>query len=254
MDQPVGVLDPAADGQGGEHDGQVGFDGVAFAVVDGPGLQVALGHPERLLDLEQLVVGADHELRGDGGAVGAGPQVGDVALQPGQGAGFLLELPVDLSGAAGQLDEPVALDRGLPGDGLLGLVDLLVDAAQGPPGPVGPVLVVDDLVAAAAVRPGGPRLGEDVPVRDVLAGVLAPPLRDQVGDVRDPRAEDERQARRPRSAFWFASDTMPASATTVTSGQLVRGHERLDHRQHGLGLGLVALERADHEREPVLRR
>ena len=34
-------------------------------------------------------------------------------------------------------------------------------------------------------------------------------------------------------------------------GQVVRGHERLDDRQHGLGLGLVALEGADHEREPV---
>jgi hypothetical protein len=29
-----GVLDPAADGQGGEDDGEVGFDGVALAVVD----------------------------------------------------------------------------------------------------------------------------------------------------------------------------------------------------------------------------
>ncbi|MQA85443.1 MAG: DUF2848 domain-containing protein, partial [Streptosporangiales bacterium] len=34
------VLDPAADGQGGEHDREVGFDRVAFVVVDGPGLQV----------------------------------------------------------------------------------------------------------------------------------------------------------------------------------------------------------------------
>ena len=72
-DRPAGlVLDPAADGQGGEHDGQVGFDGVALVVVDRPGLQVVLGHAERLLDLEQPVVGADHELRGDRGAVGAG--------------------------------------------------------------------------------------------------------------------------------------------------------------------------------------
>jgi hypothetical protein len=46
-DGPAGlVLDPAADGQGGEDDGQVGFDGVALAVLDGSGLQVALGHPE----------------------------------------------------------------------------------------------------------------------------------------------------------------------------------------------------------------
>jgi hypothetical protein len=31
--------------------------------------------------------------------------------------------------------EPVALDRGLPGDGFLGFGDLLVNAAQGSPGP-----------------------------------------------------------------------------------------------------------------------
>jgi hypothetical protein len=49
------------------------------AVVDRAGLQVALGHPEGLLDLEQLVVGADDELGGDRGAVRAGPQVGGVA-------------------------------------------------------------------------------------------------------------------------------------------------------------------------------
>jgi pimeloyl-ACP methyl ester carboxylesterase len=42
-DRPAGlVLDPAADSQGGEHNGQVGFDRVALAVVDGPGLQVVL--------------------------------------------------------------------------------------------------------------------------------------------------------------------------------------------------------------------
>ena len=98
---------------------------------------------------------------------------------------------VDGVGAAGQGDEPVALDRSLACDGFLGPGDLLVDAAQRAAGPVGLVLVVDDLVAAAAARPGGPRLGEDLPVGDVLAGVLAaPPLHD-VGLAGDLRAEDE---------------------------------------------------------------
>jgi hypothetical protein len=78
------------------------------------------------------------------------------------------------------VEQPVPLDRGVPGKGPLGLADLLIDAAQRAAGPVGLVLVVDDLVAAAAVRPGGPRLGEHVPVRDVLARVLAPPLHDHV--------------------------------------------------------------------------
>ncbi len=70
LDGPAdGLLDPAADGQGGEHDGQVGVDGLAPVVVDGPGLQVMLGHPERFFDPPQVVVGADHELGGDRGAV-----------------------------------------------------------------------------------------------------------------------------------------------------------------------------------------
>ena len=150
---------------------------------------------EGSLDLEELVVGADHELGGHWRAVRTRPQVRDVALQPGQGAGLLLEVPVDLPGAAGQLDEPVPLDRRIPGDGLLGLADLLAGAAHGAAGSVSLVLVVDDLVAAPAARPGRPGLGEDVPVGDLLAGMLAPPPGHYVGDVRDPGPEDERQAR-----------------------------------------------------------
>jgi hypothetical protein len=38
--QPVCALDPAADGEGCEDDGEVGFDGVALAVVDRPGPRV----------------------------------------------------------------------------------------------------------------------------------------------------------------------------------------------------------------------
>jgi hypothetical protein len=71
-----GLLDPAADGQGGEHDGQVRLDRVAQVVVDRSGSQVVFRHSERLLDLDQPVVGADDELRGDRAAVGAGGQGG----------------------------------------------------------------------------------------------------------------------------------------------------------------------------------
>lgn len=63
--------DPAADCQGGEHDGQVCLDGVAFAVVDGAGLAGRFGHLEGALDLEEAVAGADREVRGDGCAVWA---------------------------------------------------------------------------------------------------------------------------------------------------------------------------------------
>jgi hypothetical protein len=46
-DRPAGPrFDPAADGQGGEDYGRVGFDRVALVVVDGAGLQVALGQPD----------------------------------------------------------------------------------------------------------------------------------------------------------------------------------------------------------------
>jgi hypothetical protein len=55
------VFGPAADGQGGEHDREVGFDAVPLVVVERPGLQVVLEPPEGLLDLEQPVVGADRE-------------------------------------------------------------------------------------------------------------------------------------------------------------------------------------------------
>jgi len=52
-DRPAGrLLDPAADGHGGEHDCQVRFDGLALVGVDGPGLQIAFGHAEGFLDLE----------------------------------------------------------------------------------------------------------------------------------------------------------------------------------------------------------
>ena len=76
-------------------------------------------------------------------------KVGDVALDPGQGPGLGFELAVDALHGAVEGDEPVPLDRGQPGDGLRGLGDLLVGAAQGAPCPVGLVLVVDDLVTGA---------------------------------------------------------------------------------------------------------
>ena len=57
--QPGAVLDLAGHGQCGEHDRQVGLDRVAGAVEHRPGPQVGLGHPEGLLDVPQVVVGAD---------------------------------------------------------------------------------------------------------------------------------------------------------------------------------------------------
>jgi hypothetical protein len=70
-DRPAGaLLDEPADRERGEHDAEVGVDGLALVVVDRPGGQVVLGHAKRGFDREQPVVGADDELGGDGCAVG----------------------------------------------------------------------------------------------------------------------------------------------------------------------------------------
>jgi hypothetical protein len=46
-------LEVTGHGQGGEHDGQVGFDRVVGVMEDRPGFQVGLAHPERGFDLPQ---------------------------------------------------------------------------------------------------------------------------------------------------------------------------------------------------------
>jgi hypothetical protein len=124
-DGPAGaVFDQAGDREGGEDDGQVRVDRLAFVVVDRPGGQVVFGYPERLLDVVEPVVGVEHELRRRVG------DVRDVALEAGQGAGFGFQFAVDGLGGAGEPDEPVPFDRGLAGDGFLGLGDLFVDPAR----------------------------------------------------------------------------------------------------------------------------
>ena len=82
-------------------------------------------------------------------------------------------------------------------------------------------------------------------------GVLPAPLRDLVGDVGDLHAEDERQARGLDRLLVRLGDH-PRVRDDGDVGQPVGGHELLDDRQHGLGLGPVALEGGDHQREPVL--
>jgi len=55
----------------------------------------------------------------------------------------------------------------------------------------------------------------------------------------------------PRSpAGWLRKSSLgrPRRSRREAAG----GHERLDDRQHRLGLGLCSPERADHERAPVL--
>ena len=171
LDGPAGgLLDPVRDRHRGEHDGQVGLDGVLLAVIDRPGSQVGLGHAEGPLDLEQAPVGADDLL---GVRVG---QVGDVGLPPRQGFRFLLQFPVDRASAAGELDEPVALERGLAGDSGLGLGDLGLDALERAPAAVVGVLVERRDVFALGRGAAGPPRGQREPVGYILVGVVLAPL------------------------------------------------------------------------------
>jgi hypothetical protein len=92
------------DRQHGEHDRQVGLDGFAFVVVDGPGLQVVFGHAEALVDAPQLVVGVDDQRGADVG------EIGGVAPARGQAAVFGLQVAVDALGRSDAPTRPFAAD------------------------------------------------------------------------------------------------------------------------------------------------
>jgi hypothetical protein len=203
------------------------------------------------LDAPELMLGADYEVRSDRCPIRAGREVGEIALDPGQDPGLGLEFAVDALDRAVQAMNRFRLTGASPATAFCGLGDLLIDPAQRPPGPVGPVLVVNPLVTTFRGRPGGPGLDEHMPVGDVLARVLTPPLVHHVGDVGDLHAEDERQALGLDGLLVGLGDH-PGVCDDGDIGQLAGSHERLDGRQHRLGLGLVPLKGADHERKPVL--
>lgn len=78
--------------------------------------------------------------------------------------------------------------------------------------------------------------------------MVTPPGRDHVGDVGDAGAEDERQpGGLDRRAVRLRDHAGVGDDGDVT--QPVGGHERCDDREHGGGLGFVAFERLDHQRE-----
>jgi hypothetical protein len=83
--------------------------------------------------------------------------------------------------------------------------------AQGAAATVGVVLAVGDLVSAAGgfLRPDDrPELGEDLPVGEVLAGVLAPPLGGYLGTsgMRVPRMKESQAS---STACRLASEIIP---------------------------------------------
>lgn len=120
-------------------------------------------------------------------------EVGRVALPTGQCASLGLQLAVDALGGAGEGDEPVAFDRCLPVDGVLGLGHLFIDTVQTAPGPILTKLVVDDPIedAAGLLATGGrPRLGQHELIGHRLRGVCGVPFADDVGQERDAGAQD----------------------------------------------------------------
>ena len=56
---PGGVLDAVGYGRRGYHYGQVSPGSLTLVVVDRPGLQVVLAHPEGRLDVPQFVIRGD---------------------------------------------------------------------------------------------------------------------------------------------------------------------------------------------------
>ena len=136
--------------------------------------------------------------------------------------------------------------------GTLRFGDLLIDTAQRAARPVMAELVVDDPIrdTAGLLAAGGrPRLGQHQPVGDLLVGVLGTPLPHHVRHKRDPGAEDERQPRGlQRDLVGFGDH--PGISHHRHIGEPVSRLEGVDDRQHSRGLGLVALEGFDGQREP----
>src|SRR6266516_2175280 len=112
-------------------------------------------------------------LCGDGDAVWAGPQVGRVGLQPGRPQAFASSARLAFGALPVSWMNRFRLTGSCPAPPSPPWRPSRCRAGCG--GPVGLVLVVDDLVPAAAIRPGRPGLGEEAAARDLLAGVLAPP-------------------------------------------------------------------------------
>ncbi len=129
-------------GQGGEHDGQVRFDRVAPRLNIGRACRPVFDMRKDLSTCQRswylvITFGGRHHLGG---------QVGDNNPSARPTHGSWLQCPVHRLGRADQLDVAVAFDRSMPVNSALRLGDLSVDAAQGAPGRVVAVLVVDNSV------------------------------------------------------------------------------------------------------------
>ena len=213
----------------------------------GPGLKVALGHAEGLLDAPQVVVGGH-----DRGTVDdVGGQVRHVSLEPGTEPGSLDDRPVDLGLlpvlVGGHGHEPVPGHGSLTRCDLLGLGDLGVDR---------PHLAAMPLPREVIHHPAGAFLlaSSHVPTRldrGVVGGGVAMVLEVGVQVVGNPGllgADDERAA----GIFQGVQVGRRQHARIRDHDQLgdgVAGLELLDHWHQRLRLCLVPLEQGDLEGE-----
>jgi hypothetical protein len=135
----------------------------------------------------------------------------------------------------------------LPGDGLLSLGDLGVDAVQGAAGTFSPVLVVGRPFPLVSPRTHHGRLGEHQLVRRSGVWMLTVPLGDGVGDVGQFPAHDEIPAG-VLDVFEVRLAHHPRISHHGDPGDTVRLDKGTDQRDHRAGFGTVALERVHHQR------
>ena len=141
----------------------------------------------------------------------------------------------------------------MPVNSTLSLGDLLVDATQASCGPgrggTGSGSTRSGIPRAFSLLVGRPGLGEHQPVGDRLTGVFVAPFAHHIGQVRNAGTEDVGQPRGLQRHLVGFRDH-PGISDHGHVGELMCGLEGVDDRHHRGGLGLVALERRDVEREP----
>lgn len=134
----------------------------------------------------------------------------------------------------------------------MGLGDLLIDAAQRAPGAVVAALVVGDPIRdpAGALRTGGrPRLGQHQLIGHRFARVFVAPFAHHIGQEWNPDAQDVGQPD-GRHGDLVGFGDHPGIGDHRHVGEIMGGLEGVDHRQHHGGLGFIALQRLDRQREP----
>ncbi|UGQ59719.1 hypothetical protein LSF60_09705 [Rhodococcus pyridinivorans] len=158
------VLQVSGNRQRGEHHGQVRLDGIPGPVEDRSGLEVGLGHPERLLDLPQVVVRRHHGVAIHDRRV----DIGDVPLVSGRLASPFDRGLVQSDVLSDELDEPLLLQGLGPVGHSLSTVDLRAERAAIPLGALPLVMPHHSAVAPVAALPHRAGQLHDLAVVDAL--------------------------------------------------------------------------------------